>query len=48
MAKSKRKKVLGRGLSALLNDTDNDIESVVDKNTENIIGNIIDLSLIHI
>ena len=45
MAKSKRKKVLGRGLSALLNDTDNDIESVADKNTENIIGNIIDLPL---
>ena len=45
MAKSKRKKVLGRGLSALLNDTDNDIESIVDKNTENIIGNIIDLPL---
>ena len=45
MAKSKRKKVLGRGLSALLNDTDNDIESVVDENTENIIGNIIDLPL---
>jgi ParB family chromosome partitioning protein len=45
MAKSKRKKVLGRGLSALLNDTDNDIKSVVDKNTENIIGNIIDLPL---
>ena len=45
MAKSKRKKVLGRGLSALLNDTDNDIESVVVKNTENIIGNIIDLPL---
>ncbi len=45
MAKSKRKKVLGRGLSALLNDTDNDIESVIDKNTENIIGNIIDLPL---
>ena len=45
MAKSKRKKVLGRGLSALLNDTDNEIESVVDKNTENIIGNIIDLPL---
>lgn len=45
MAKSKRKKVLGRGLSALLNNTDNDIESVIDKNTENIIGNIIDLPL---
>ena len=45
MAKSKRKKVLGRGLSVLLNDTDNDIESVVNKNTENIIGNIIDLPL---
>tara|TARA_Y100000389_G_scaffold61812_1_gene57869 strand:- start:2433 stop:3323 length:891 start_codon:yes stop_codon:yes gene_type:complete len=45
MAKSKQKKVLGRGLSALLNNTDNDIESVIDKNTENIIGNIIDLPL---
>lgn len=45
MAKSKRKKVLGRGLSALLNDTDNEIESIEDKNTDNIIGNIIDLPL---
>ena len=45
MAKSKRKKVLGRGLSALLNDPDNDIESIVDKNAENVIGNIIDLPL---
>ena len=45
MAKSKQKKVLGRGLSALLNDTDNEIESIEDKNTDNIIGNIIDLPL---
>lgn len=45
MAKSKRKKVLGRGLSALLNDTDNEIESKEDKNNDNIIGNIIDLPL---
>ena len=45
MAKSKRQKVLGRGLSALLNDTDNEIESIEDKNTDNIIGNIIDLPL---
>ena len=36
MAKSKQKKVLGRGLSALLNDTDNEIESIEDKNTDNI------------
>ena len=45
MAKSKRQKVLGRGLSALLNDTDNEIESKEDKNNDNIIGNIIDLPL---
>ena len=45
MAKSKRKQVLGRGLSVLLNDPNNDIESAVDKNAEKVIGNIIDLPL---
>ena len=33
MAKSKRKQVLGRGLSALLNDPDNNIDAVDDKNS---------------
>ena len=32
MAKSNRKQALGRGLSALLNDSDNAIESIHDKN----------------
>jgi len=45
MAKSNRKQVLGRGLSALLNDPDNSIESVADKNAEQVIGSIIDLPL---
>ncbi|MEO2100031.1 MAG: ParB/RepB/Spo0J family partition protein [Flavobacteriaceae bacterium] len=45
MAKSNRKQVLGRGLSALLNDPDNSIESVADKNAEQDIGSIIDLPL---
>jgi ParB family chromosome partitioning protein len=45
MAKSKRKQVLGRGLSVLLNDPNNDIKSAVDKNAEKVIGNIIDLPL---
>ena len=45
MAKSNRKQVLGRGLSALLNDPSNKIESVVDKNTNQIVGSIIDLPI---
>lgn len=45
MAKSKRKQVLGRGLSVLLNDPNNDIKSAVEKNAEKVIGNIIDLPL---
>lgn len=43
MAKSKRKQVLGRGLSALLNDPDNTIDAADDKNAEQVIGSIIDL-----
>ena len=43
MGKSKQKKVLGRGLSALLNNDDLSIESVGDKNAELIIGSIVDL-----
>ncbi|MEK9614104.1 MAG: chromosome partitioning protein ParB, partial [Flavobacteriaceae bacterium] len=43
MAKSNRKQALGRGLSALLNDPQNEIESVEDKNANQVIGSIIDL-----
>ena len=45
MAKSNKKQALGRGLSALLNDSKNAIESINDKNTDQVIGNIIDLEL---
>lgn len=45
MAKSNKKQALGRGLSALLNDSENAIESINDKNAYQVIGNIIDLEL---
>lgn len=45
MAKANKKQALGRGLSALLNDPDNDIKSAKDKNAEKVIGNIIELDL---
>jgi ParB family chromosome partitioning protein len=45
MAKSNRKQALGRGLSALLNDPQNEIESVEDKNANQVIGSIIDLPI---
>ena len=45
MAKSKRKQVLGRGLSALLNDPYNNIDTEDDKNAEQVIGSIIDLPI---
>ena len=45
MAKSNRKPALGRGLSALLNDSDNVINSVNDEHAAQVIGNIIDLEL---
>jgi ParB family chromosome partitioning protein len=45
MGKSKQKKVLGRGLSALLNNDDHNIESVGDNNAELIIGSIVDLPI---
>ena len=45
MAKSNRKQVLGRGLSALLNDPNHNINSAEDKNAAQVIGNIIDLPL---
>lgn len=45
MAKATKKQALGRGLSALLNDPKNDIESVSDKNADQVVGNVIELDL---
>lgn len=45
MAKTTKKKALGRGLSALLNDPENDIKSAEDKNADKVVGNIVELSL---
>lgn len=45
MAKATKKQALGRGLSALLNDPSNDIQSVQDKNADKVIGNIVELDL---
>ena len=45
MAKSSRKQALGRGLSALLNDPENAIESINDKNADLLIGSVIELEL---
>jgi len=43
MAKATRKQALGRGLSALLKDPENDINSVTDKNADKVVGNIVEL-----
>ncbi|WP_248722274.1 ParB/RepB/Spo0J family partition protein [Seonamhaeicola sp. ML3] len=45
MAKAKKKQALGRGLSALLKDPENNIQSVQDKDAYKVIGNIIELDL---
>ncbi|WP_341216011.1 ParB/RepB/Spo0J family partition protein [uncultured Wocania sp.] len=45
MAKATKKQALGRGLSALLKDPSNDIQSVQDKNADKVIGNIVELDL---
>ena len=45
MAKAIQKQALGRGLSALLKDPENDIKSVNDKNADKVVGNIIDLEI---
>jgi ParB family chromosome partitioning protein len=45
MAKATKKQALGRGLSALLSDSREDINSVKDKNAEILIGNIIEIDL---
>lgn len=48
MAKATKKQALGRGLSALLKDPENDIKSASDKNADKVVGNIIELDLEHI
>ncbi|WP_127024917.1 ParB/RepB/Spo0J family partition protein [Flagellimonas beolgyonensis] len=45
MAKATKKQALGRGLSALLKDPDNDIQSVADKNADKVIGNVVELDI---
>ncbi|PKG51449.1 MULTISPECIES: ParB/RepB/Spo0J family partition protein [Olleya] len=45
MAKAVKKQALGRGLSALLKDPENDIQSAKDKNADKVIGNIVELDL---
>ncbi len=45
MARATKKQALGRGLSALLKDPENDIRSVSDKNADKVVGNIVELDL---
>ena len=45
MAKATKKQALGRGLSALLKDPENDIQSAGDKGSEKLVGNIVELDL---
>ena len=45
MAQVVKKQALGRGLSALLKDPENNIQSVNDKNADKVVGNIIELDL---
>ncbi|QIE58199.1 ParB/RepB/Spo0J family partition protein [Rasiella rasia] len=45
MAKATKKQALGRGLSALLKDPANDIQSAKDKNADKVVGNIVELEL---
>lgn len=45
MAKAIKKQALGRGLSALLKDPENDIKSVADKNADKVVGSIVELDI---
>jgi len=45
MTKAVKKQALGRGLSALLKDPENDIRSVEDKGADKVVGNIIELEI---
>lgn len=48
MAKATKKQALGRGLSALLSDPENDIQSASDRNADKLVGSIVELELQHI
>lgn len=45
MTKAVKKQALGRGLSALLKDPENDIRSAEDKNADQLIGNILEIDI---
>ena len=45
MAQVVKKQALGRGLSALLKDPENNIQSIEDKNAAQVVGNIIELDI---
>jgi len=45
MAKATKKQALGRGLSALLKDPDNDIKTAADKNADKVVGSIVELDI---
>ncbi len=45
MAKAIKKQALGRGLSALLKDPENDIKSVSDKNADKVVGSIVEIDI---
>ncbi len=45
MAKATKKQALGRGLSALLKDPENDIKSASDKNADKVVGSIVELDI---
>ena len=48
MAKATKKQALGRGLSALLNDSSADINSASDRNADKLVGNIVEIELSNI
>src|SRR5690606_33827108 len=45
MAKATKKRAMGRGLSSLLKDPENDIKTIEDTNADKVIGNIIELDV---
>ena len=45
MAKIEKGQRLGRGLSALLKDPENDIKTITDKNADKVVGHIVELDL---
>jgi ParB family chromosome partitioning protein len=45
MAKAIKKQALGRGLSALLKDPDNDIKSINDTNADKLVGSILEVDI---